>query len=570
MEPEFDHFENLVHRELTSRLEHRLSEQGDLEKVFSDKGRRQEIILRAIADVMAPFGQTWVGAAAPKSDGRALSVTKEFANSLGPLSQALRFITFHVFDVFDGKRSSIASVVSSAAPETRDEAWQKAYQNIERIYVAISSAGPDRKSPPAVPTLVKSLYEHQTPRVPPQPRAFFLVDGKRKAAKNSHISQNKFPMQECLDLRRRMKAKPITAKSRRDDTVNEIWAASGLVADQAIAEPIISILGANITPQRATAMALAFSLWEEIEILPYYFRAYAWSMPSLLRPADLGPDSSVVGVSATLSKSHCLTPRETLLIDALARGIGTATAFFGIQLGRTLLSNAYIPFMLRHEIGGHVGKLVETVDGRSDISAHLKRELHYVRSRLMEIMEYPDLGKLIAPDHLGGLETSSAWPELFYDMCVSDYPDVSRVQLVTSDGTKHSRLRLSRETSLAELSNLTWPPPLKVGRIHLRTILSNLIINANECGPTVIELRIGAEPSPPDYVVVSVQDNSDQPFRPVEGNRLHFGLPIIQRLFKSLAIPYPQSVFLEPAHGSTGKSKVFRLQLPVQSPALSK
>jgi hypothetical protein len=576
----FRDIEWIVHSDLVTRYANRLLKVSNLEKLINSTELRFELLVASIKETLYPFGRVWVGrevsTAEPPSDkGHAA-----LRDALGVLSRSSRYLSLHLFDVLEHRRPAIISVVAGGSadggrPEDGD-LNTASYVEVQDLYVGL---------PAGTPTLVKWMQYSLADERARHNLALQLAPDKQLAP-SDFWSQVNFPARYCQDAYAREPALKKCADGGRAGLAPEEvaaaihraageWRGSPFRAElEEFAAGMCAAINVKLSAESAALITLSFYLWEcSIGIMPYYFRGIAWNLPHLEKAegAD-GGMPAFLGVSC--STHEPLGDPELDILDALTRGIASAITICGIELAQKVMSHAYIPSMLKHEVGNALTHLTNrfvqfnvAAGGRApgDVESFLKSlqaEIGYLHWLIREIVDTPDPDR--EPARVIYHEEESMWVDIFSQMILRGKPAMDDVTLCVRAGGRKERLELTHD-NIGGLAKMKWPPPLAIDRSRMRQLLAILLSNALACkGVERIEVHLAWDETIPGYVEVGVWDDGE-PYSPQADpkQRVRYGHKLIERSVKALAKSYRRTAFELPPLGAAGTDKVFRLTLPL-------
>ncbi len=539
---QFTSIESAAHKATTHALSERLLG-GSLTPIFDSPERRQSLILDAIAKTLCNYGTHWVGQGAPAFVAPcSRPLPTPLTEFLDKLRKVSRYLSLHIFDVFDHERRTIASVFTEAMPPQLTHN----YVAIEEKYRQFARA--------RVPTLVQWMQE--TLAKEPRHESLALNSGTLNLAGSPTAM---FPKDYCIATFRRFGWDPLAPR-----TIDMLIATDliGREAHPEFANQLSEALHFTVSPRDAASVALALYLWEaglpEIHILPYYVRLFAWQLTGAAEEPGADLAAVVGGLSCTFKDPNSVSDEILFGIDSLARGIAGAVAFFGLQLARMLFSRVQLPLMLEHELGQDIGQLLNLLAGSARIDhGYMHRELTYFESRFKQLSVSASLEAPTVPS--ARPESRQMWTELFADMCRRGAPPTRHVTLVVESRAGTKRLRLDGAGLTGRLRRLPWPPPLACARAHLRAILANLIKNALKADAKQIELRFHPGEGEELLSIDCWDDGRPMPMAPGPRFGTNFGLRLIEKDLRAIG----HGASLDVPWGKSGEEKVFRLTLPV-------
>jgi hypothetical protein len=346
----------------------------------------------------------------------------------------------------------------------------------------------------------------------------------------------------------------------------------------------VDLLGESqtISPVEASEIARSFYIWERtIGILPYFFRGVALCTPafSAVREVASRKAPTFVAISCTLAPDLSGTDLASIrsTVDAIVRGLASATALIGSELVQSNLSYVIIPKFLRHEIGNThallAARLAElTKQCKADLPKFsnsgdlpywfsetirlIRTEMLHIQKAHADILDSPDLTEPLDWNGIRGDGSHDIWRTVLAQLRFRGKdPSVDNVvvQLEFSGKTRSLPLRDPIPP------DVEWPPALVISVYRLRQILGNLLKNAEKARATSASVTVRGHDSP-GYVRVIVTDDGGA-YIPKGSTGL--GHTLIKRIIKGLVRKgYHDANFSCPSAGSKGEQKQFVLVLP--------
>jgi hypothetical protein len=576
----FRDIEWIVHSDLVTKYANRLMKVSNLEKLINSTELRFELLAASIKETLYPFGHVWVGREVSTAEPPTDKEHTELREALKVLSRSSRYLSLHLFDVLEHRRPAIISVVADGSADgERLEGTTlntESYVEVQDLYVGL---------PAETPTLVKWI-QYSLANESARHNLALRLGPNKEADLSDFWSQVKFPARYCQSVYAREPALKKCADGERAGLAPEEvaaaihhaavgWRESPFREElEEFATGMCAAINVNLSTENAALITLSFYLWEcSIGIMPYYFRGIAWNLPHLEKAeeADAGMPA-FLGVSCSSRKP--LGGRELDILDALTRGIASAITICGIKLAQMVMSHAYIPSMLKHEVGNALthltNRLVQfnsSADARApgDVEPFLKSlqaEIGYLHWLIREIVDTPDPDR--EPARVIYHEEEAMWVDLFSQMILRGKPAMDDVTLCVRAGGREERVELTRD-NIGGLAKLKWPPPLAIDRNRMRQLLAILLANALGCrGVEKIEIRIVWDEALPGYVGVSIWDDGEA-YSPEADpkQRVRYGHKLIERSMRALVRSYRHTAFELPPPGAVGADKVFRLTLPL-------
>jgi hypothetical protein len=575
MGSDYREIEWIVHSDLVTRYANRLLKERDIAKLINSAELRFALMVSSLQETLYPYGQVWVGGKFSRAEPPSGKEHVALRSVLASLSSSSRYLSLHLFDVLEHRRPAIVSVISdggsrpAGAPVDTEN-----YIEVQDLYQRLS-----KETPTLVQWIQRSLSDEKAQHNLSLRLGFDQVE--TQSLLWSHVE---FPARYCQSLYAREPVlKHCTGGGRANvDTTNVVSAIRRAAHECRVTPPpddldrfakqLGSALNVGLNTEDAALIALNFYLWEcSVGIMPYYLRGVAWNLPKFERGS--GSDAALPAFLAVSCTAHsALGDEELNILDALTRGIASAITVCGIELAQKVVSHAYIPSILRHEVGNGMSHLTNRIrqfsrtpelpENVRAFHKSMKAEIEYLHWLIREVMDSPDPDR--EPAKVIYAEEESMWADVFSQMILRGKPDMDDVTLHIHAGSYEDNLKLTKE-AIGKLAALNWPPPVAINRNRMRQLLAILVANAlgyAEAGR--IEIALAWDEVAPEYLDVSVWDDG-KPYLPGADpdQRIRYGHKLIDRSMRALAVKYDRAKFTPPDPGAAGKDKVFRLTLPL-------
>jgi hypothetical protein len=572
-----------VHSDLVTRYANRLLKESDLAKLINSSERRFDLLVSSIGETLYPYGRVWVGREVSHIEPPSNKEHAGLKSALTTLSSSSRYLSLHLFDVLDHRRPAIISVIAGDCGPEAAPVDAETYVEVQNLYQRLSA-----EAPAEMPTLVKWIQRSLSDECARHNLALQLSFGQHDVPPHDLFSgfwrHVEFPGRYCRAVYAIEPAlKKCAAGGRTQIAPGEVSSAIARAARECRSSPDLDDLerfasqmgdtvNVALSTEDAALIALSFYLWEcSIGIMPYYFRGVAWNLPHFEK--SNGADAPLPAFLAISCTSNApLGAKEMDILDALTRGIASAVTVCGIELAQKVMSHAYIPSMLKHEVGNGLSHLTNRLrqfskaagvpEGVQAFHNSVRAEINYLQWLIQEVMDSPDPDR--EPAKVIYDEVESMWADLFSQMILRGKPVMDNVTLLVRTGSDEHKLGLSKE-SVGRLAGLRWPPPVAINRNRMRQLLAILVTNALRCdGVSKVEIRLAWDEPVPTYLHLTVWDDG-APYLPSAdpGQRVRYGHKLIKRSMKALAKRYGRAAFTPPELGAVGEDKIFSLTLPV-------